>query len=287
MSRGPLHASSSSTSATSSLSLPIDVWITIVHWLRPVDIISLRSTCTELLGLPIDWEGILIRAARDAVLAITVPRALKQEMLHFDRRLILEVAQRAISLGGAVPATSPHATFFLAILKVPEAAVALVAREAPGLCLVCIDDCAYDTSDYVTHHPGGEHLMREHHGIDASYVFDAFAHSLRAHDLMRKHMLRFCATTFVGRAGAPYFAREAAPQVWSFSRDTADVVSHLSPSLYEGLRALSNPFLEAATAGAAMGDACRGGKLSMTQLCALTATAVAALGLHRYASCAH
>ena len=86
---------------------------------------------------------------------------------------------------------------------------------APDLCLVALDRRAYDTTDFVERHPGGSHLMLKERGRDVSQIFDAFHHSLRAHDLMRTQMLRFDGVAFSGGPGAPWFARAAAPQAWS------------------------------------------------------------------------
>ena len=91
----------------------------------------------------------------------------------------------------------------------------------PPLCFVSLDRRVYDTTYFAARHPGGEMLMRDHHGADVSAIFDAFPHSSRAHDMMRAHMLRFDAVEHIGAIGAPTFAREAAPLSWSIAREAA------------------------------------------------------------------
>ena len=65
-----------------------------------------------------------------------------------------------------------HSMPFLA-----EATVAVLSKSAPEYCFVSFAGRAYDTTDFVERHPGGSELMQEHHGQDATPIFNAFPHT--------------------------------------------------------------------------------------------------------------
>ena len=59
---------------------------------------------------------------------------------------------------------------------------------------------------------------------DASGIFDVFAHSEVAHELMRSEMLRFDSIAHVGRFGSPHLARAALPRAaWNPTRDLTEL----------------------------------------------------------------
>ena len=214
-------------------SLPLDVWLHVSAFLRPCDVIELIHVCRDLRDLSFDWDQMLLLAVETAARGISVPRDLMVDGATNDK-----IVRLARSQAGVTDMTPSRNALFLTVPHVPEAAVEVLARLAgPRLCLVSVDRRAYDTTDFAAKHPGGEHLMLEHSGKDASYVFDAYYHSLHAHHLMRRYMLRFDATAYVGRPGAPSFARNAAPQKWSMARD----VSHFADNCLQAALSSSRP----------------------------------------------
>ena len=153
---------------------------------------------------------------------------------QIDNRVVLDVSAEAIMLRDqSRPAMSPRTAYFYMATHVAEAAVSVLARSSPngsppGACvLLSLDRRAYDVTDYVEDHPGGIEYLMQHHGKDASAIFNSHSHSTFAHDLMRKKLLRFDGVAYVGRTGAPYFARGSisAMSRWSFSAEATDFVA--------------------------------------------------------------
>ena len=107
-----------------------------------------------------------------------------------------------------MPDNCPRRAFFAALPQLPEAVVrTLHERSDGGRCLLSIDGRIYDATHFAADHPGGWENMIQHSGSDATKMFDVFAHSRHAHELMFTRLLRFDAVQYVGRAGAPRFAR--------------------------------------------------------------------------------
>ena len=75
----------------------------------------------------------------------------------------------------------------------------------------------------------------QYHGKDATPIFDAFAHSTYAHDMMKNDFLRFDAVAFVGRYGAPHFALAAVAPRWTVRREAANFVSQLTSAVSTAL----------------------------------------------------
>ena len=192
--------------------LPADLWWSIMQQIEcPTILLVLSSTSHELANVLDDefWDNRLFNAAVAAVHAIAWPRALTIRPMMAEQVLQIAKARTDADVGSA------RAAFFLVMPHMAEATVQVLSVSAPGLCLVALDRRAYDTTDFVERHPGGSHLMLNKRGRDVSEIFDAFPHSLRAHNLMQTQMLRFDGIAFSGGPGAPRFARAAAPQAWS------------------------------------------------------------------------
>eukprot|EP00322_Chrysochromulina_rotalis_P006198 CAMPEP_0115850588 /NCGR_PEP_ID=MMETSP0287-20121206/12042_1 /TAXON_ID=412157 /ORGANISM="Chrysochromulina rotalis, Strain UIO044" /LENGTH=278 /DNA_ID=CAMNT_0003304591 /DNA_START=21 /DNA_END=857 /DNA_ORIENTATION=- len=222
-------------------SVPSDLWVVVCTQLQPCDIVACASVCHELRTATCSttlWEEKLLDAARLAVCALAAPRGLKETTqgawigeLAFRTGLQRENGTEELdtSLEALMERWSARAAFFIAMPHVATAAVAVLKQEAPQLCLVSLAQRAYDTTDFVHSHPGGAHHMLAHHGADATSVFDVFPHSMYAHDLMRDHMLRFDAVEYVGRYGAPAFARNSVPhRAWSVRREVKHSITELA-----------------------------------------------------------
>lgn len=207
--------------------LPIDVWQLIWEQMGPLDLVTLSAVCRAFRRGSLDdglWERLLEDAASTAVNRIALPRQLEAGA-DVVSKVLRAAARTAHEQHGKRSASRTN--FFLALPHVAQATVSVLAAMPPSaspdgsppLCFVSLDRRAYDTSDFAARHPGGEMLMRDHHGADVSAIFDAFPHSMHAHDMMRAHMLRFDAVEQIGAPGAPSFAREAAPLSWSIVRE--------------------------------------------------------------------
>lgn len=55
--------------------------------------------------------------------------------------------------------------------------------------LIIVHDKVYDVKSFLNEHPGGEEILLEHEGKDASEDFDDVGHSKDAFDLMKKYQV--------------------------------------------------------------------------------------------------
>ncbi|KAJ8686334.1 hypothetical protein QAD02_022128 [Eretmocerus hayati] len=55
--------------------------------------------------------------------------------------------------------------------------------------MLIIYDKVYDLTDFLNEHPGGEEILLDHGGKDASEDFDDVGHSTDAHELMEKYLV--------------------------------------------------------------------------------------------------
>jgi len=216
--------------------LPIDVWRIVCEYLSPCDIIDAACVCHDLKAAALSselWEARLLHAAAAATMALATPRGLRLDpgAADYARDIALTKSHRsAKNLPGGL-GTSAAAQFFNAMPHICFAAAAVLKPKAPELCFLSFAQRAYDTTDFVSSHPGGSHHMQRYHGADATKIFDAFPHSRYAHNLMEEKMLRFDAIAYVGRYGAPAFASDCVPQSWSWSREAADTHSDFARDL--------------------------------------------------------
>lgn len=197
--------------------LPRDVWHLIVYeHARVVDVVTLSCVSRELNRLataPSVWAQRLEEAASNALGSIANPRSIDYDhVLHVAHTVKLAKKMAGVLSEDAQPTPNDidsRILFFRCIQYVARAAVSILSKLAPRLCLLSFDQRAYDTTEFVQRHPGGAYHMQRHHGRDATHIFDAFPHSHIAHDMMEKDFLRFDAIAFVGRFGAPFLARTA------------------------------------------------------------------------------
>lgn len=54
---------------------------------------------------------------------------------------------------------------------------------------IIIHDKVYDVTQFLNEHPGGEEVLLDHKGVDASEDFDDVGHSADAQELMKKYMI--------------------------------------------------------------------------------------------------
>jgi len=218
------------------VSLPFEVWQLICDRLQPCDIVCAAVVCHDLQAAALDpalWHCKLSHLAKTATDSLAEPRGIETTPSTYDfvRKLSVAKGVRSKSEREAMPICQQ---FFHAVPHVATAAASALKLKAPELCFISYAWRAYDTTDFVSSHPGGSYHMQQHHGADATHIFDAFPHSSYAHDLMSKSMLRFDAIAYVGRYGAPAFACQTVPQSWSLAREAADsfsaCVRDLSPT---------------------------------------------------------
>ncbi|KAI8854482.1 cytochrome b5-like heme/steroid binding domain-containing protein [Chytridium lagenaria] len=62
-------------------------------------------------------------------------------------------------------------------------------------CWMVIDKKVYDITKFLDEHPGGEEVLLEQAGIDASEAFEEIGHSDDARDLLKKFYLGDLADT--------------------------------------------------------------------------------------------
>ena len=55
--------------------------------------------------------------------------------------------------------------------------------------LMIIHNDVYNVSTFLSDHPGGEEVLMDHAGTDASSSFDDIGHSEEAHELMKKYFV--------------------------------------------------------------------------------------------------
>lgn len=183
-------------------SLPDELYGLVFAYLAPSDVVRLAPTCRTFHELATEgaaWQRRLDDAVQLAV-HLTVSGNGNAEGLD-ERALVERVASRL-----PAPADARLA-FFLALPRLPTAVVAAVAEAAPVTrCLLSIDCRVFDASSFASDHPGGWENMMQYSGKDATKMFDVFAHSRHAHELMQTRLLRFDAVAYAGRPGAPRFA---------------------------------------------------------------------------------
>lgn len=64
-----------------------------------------------------------------------------------------------------------------------------VQKEKGGKTLIILHDKVYDVTSFLNEHPGGEEILLDHSGIDASEDFDDVGHSSDAFELMKKYVV--------------------------------------------------------------------------------------------------
>lgn len=195
------------------------MWSLCCEQMCPHDIIIAAASCSDLAQAA-QCDTLWSAKLNEAVLSALTGLA-KEHDVDVDREMVALTHNRAWMLAKeACPdldQLSKLNSFFHVIPHVATAAVGVLSIELPRLCLLSFAQRAYDTTDFVDDHPGGSENMQEHHGVDATRIFDAFPHSMRAHDLMRDRMLRFDGVAFVGRFGAPRSASGVLPRAWTAS----------------------------------------------------------------------
>ncbi|KAJ2616396.1 Cytochrome b5 [Coemansia sp. RSA 1365] len=54
---------------------------------------------------------------------------------------------------------------------------------------IVINGHVYDVTGFLDEHPGGEEVILEHAGIDASDAFEDIGHSEDAHDMLKEYLI--------------------------------------------------------------------------------------------------
>lgn len=222
-----------------ALALPEDAWLRVCEHLRPCDLCACLCVCKDLAAAADDrilWSSLLRNAVSAAIEGLVEPRTLAADVratrLETGPAVVAEVLEQALTMSRAAT-VPPRIAYFHTIPFVAPAAVGILSQLAPRLCLVSLESRAYDTTDFVEHHPGGSHLMQQHHGKDTTTIFEAFPHSSYAHDMMQHKMLRFDGVAHVGRYGAPLVASLHLPRTWSraLMDEAASLLQPLLPQL--------------------------------------------------------
>lgn len=58
-------------------------------------------------------------------------------------------------------------------------------HNTPNAMWIVIDGNVYNVSQYLDEHPGGEEIIAEYAGLDASEAFEDIGHSDEAHDILK------------------------------------------------------------------------------------------------------
>lgn len=56
-------------------------------------------------------------------------------------------------------------------------------------CWVVVEDLVYDITEFVDEHPGGQYIVMEHAGRDATLVFRGSRHSQDAYNMLDKYLI--------------------------------------------------------------------------------------------------
>ena len=54
-------------------------------------------------------------------------------------------------------------------------------------CIIVIKNRVYDVTKFIDEHPGGEEVLKEQHGRDASNPFEDVGHSMDAHEQLKAY----------------------------------------------------------------------------------------------------
>lgn len=94
--------------------------------------------------------------------------------------------------------------------------------------LIIIHDNVYDLTKFLNEHPGGEEVLLDHGGKDASEDFDDVGHSKDALDLMKNYK--------VGELVEAEKRGSTPKQTWTsaYSKDGKDKDQGISPMLWVG-----------------------------------------------------
>ena len=72
----------------------------------------------------------------------------------------------------------------------PQFTLAEVSEHwSPDDCWIVVFDRVYDVTDFLDEHPGGQYIMLEHAGRDATMVFRGSRHSQDAYDMLDKYLV--------------------------------------------------------------------------------------------------
>lgn len=56
-------------------------------------------------------------------------------------------------------------------------------------CWVVVEDLVYDITEFLDEHPGGQYIVMEHAGRDATLVFRGSRHSQDAYNMLDKYLI--------------------------------------------------------------------------------------------------
>lgn len=56
-------------------------------------------------------------------------------------------------------------------------------------CIIVISNRVYDLTKFLDEHPGGEEILKEQHGLDASNAFEDVGHSTDAREQMEAYVI--------------------------------------------------------------------------------------------------
>ena len=74
--------------------------------------------------------------------------------------------------------------------------------EDKNKCIIVIKNRVYDITKFIDEHPGGEEVLKEQHGLDATDAFEDTGHSSDAREQMKQYEiarlspLEYCSNTF-------------------------------------------------------------------------------------------
>eukprot|EP01137_Pigoraptor_chileana_P011691 Opistho-2@62978 len=93
----------------------------------------------------------------------------------------------------------------------------------------------YDVTKFLEEHPGGEEVLMEHAGKDATDAFEDVGHSQDARDMLKDYLKGDLAGTTKAAASAakaaPAQAPKAAPKAAPKSDNTSNIIKFLIPAV--------------------------------------------------------
>ncbi|CAF0838662.1 unnamed protein product [Rotaria sp. Silwood1] len=98
--------------------------------------------------------------------------------------------------------------------------------EDKSRCILIINNRVYDVTKFLDEHPGGEEVLKEQHGKDASQEFEDIRHSPDARELMKKYEIAEIHKDDVRSVITPRPLIESSKQ----NKNTRDASNYADPS---------------------------------------------------------
>lgn len=187
---------------------PIATTRTVLSYLKPYELVVLAQVNHHLQSIANDekiWEKLYCQTVDKLCdtnpsedknwiqTSITSGRSKKSSNINHGASLI-----SSFSYSKLHPTMSWKLNFFVQNILKPQEL--LLCYAAWGRTVVCIDQDIYDLTGFAHQHPGGDSILAEYNGTDATVAFQHFAHSDSAKGMMSSFCL-FSVKSHLGRKG--------------------------------------------------------------------------------------